>query len=94
MSKNSEGFDRFQIITLEFARELQYRQLVRMALGDSIGIIELTKVLRNMEATETKAVQCFTNNVYTDNVKKWSFDSVRNMEEGFSMAGLVYMEGE
>ncbi|KAL9983250.1 hypothetical protein ACROYT_G005396 [Oculina patagonica] len=40
------------------------------------GIVELTKVLQNFETTETKAVRCFTNNIYTTGIKKWSFNSV------------------
>ncbi|KAL9957971.1 hypothetical protein ACROYT_G034931 [Oculina patagonica] len=46
--------------------------------GQLNGIIQLTDVLRNMEQTETKAVQCFTNNVYTTNINKWSFDKTKN----------------
>ena len=48
--------------------------------GQLNGIIQLTDVLRNMEQTETKAVQCFTNNVYTTNIKKWSFDKATNKD--------------
>ena len=48
--------------------------------GQLNGIIQLTNVLRNMEQTETKAVQCFTNNVYTTNIKKWTFNKATNKE--------------
>ncbi len=46
--------------------------------GQLNGIIQLTDVLQTMEQTETKAVQCFTNNVYTTNINKWSFEKTKN----------------
>ena len=48
------------------------------------GIVELTKVLRNFKRTETRAVRCFTNNIYTTDVKKWSFDSTANSDVSLS----------
>ena len=47
-------------------------------VGRLNGILEITNVLRNIEQTETKAVKCFTNNVYTTDIQKWSFDSSHN----------------
>lgn len=47
------------------------------------GIVELTKVLQNFETTETKAVRCFTNNIYTTGIKKWSFNSVDHKAVSF-----------
>lgn len=60
--------------------------------GQLNGIIQLTDVLRNMEQTETKAVQCFTNNVYTTHIKKWSFDKTRNKDVSYS-ASIRTQEG-
>ncbi|KAJ7321740.1 hypothetical protein OS493_034360 [Desmophyllum pertusum] len=37
------------------------------------GIIELTNVLRDIQNMETTAVKCFTNNIYTTDIQKWSF---------------------
>ena len=37
------------------------------------GIIELTNVLRDIQSLETTAVKCFTNNIYTTDIQKWSF---------------------
>ena len=48
--------------------------------GQLNGIIQLTDVMRRMEQTETKAVQCFTNNVYATNIKKWSFEKTRDVD--------------
>ena len=48
--------------------------------GHLNGIVQLTDVLRNMEETETKAVRCFTNNVYTTNIKTWRFDKTKDVD--------------
>ena len=48
--------------------------------GQLNGIVELTDVLRKMERIETQAVRCFTNNVYTTNIMKWSFDKTKNVD--------------
>ena len=37
------------------------------------GIMELTNVLRNIQNMENRAVKCFTNNIYTTDIQKWSF---------------------
>ena len=37
------------------------------------GILELTNVLRNIQNMENRAVKCFTNNIYTTDIQKWSF---------------------
>lgn len=47
-------------------------------VGRLNGILEITNILRNIEQTETKAVKCFTNNVYTTDIQKWSFDNSHN----------------
>ena len=44
------------------------------------GVIQLTRVLQNMQNVEATAIRCFTNNIYTTNIKKWSFDNVKNKE--------------
>ncbi|XP_020617098.1 uncharacterized protein LOC110055061 [Orbicella faveolata] len=66
--EGNDPLTNFQRIATESAR----------GTGQLNGIIQLTDVLRSMEQTETKAVQCFTNNVYTTNIKKWSFDKATN----------------
>lgn len=44
------------------------------ALGGRLnGIMELTNVLRNIQNMENRAVKCFTNNIYTTDIQKWSF---------------------
>ena len=37
------------------------------------GILELTNVLRSIQNMENRAVKCFTNNIYTTDIQKWSF---------------------
>ena len=71
--EGNDPLTNFQRIATESAR----------GTGQLNGIIQLTDVLRNMEQTETKAVQCFTNNVYTTNIKKWSFDKTTNKDVSF-----------
>lgn len=44
------------------------------------GMIQLTEVLQNMEKLEITAVKCFTDNIYADDVKKWSFDKNKHQE--------------
>ena len=44
------------------------------------GMIQLTEVLQNMEKLEITAVNCFTDNIYADDVKKWSFDKDKHQE--------------
>ena len=44
------------------------------------GMIQLTEVLQNMEKLEITAVKCFTDNIYADDVKKWSFDKDKHQE--------------
>lgn len=68
--EGNDPLTNFQRIATESAR----------GTGQLNGIIQLTDVLRNMEQTEKKAVQCFTNNVYTTNIKKWSFDKATNAD--------------
>ena len=71
--EGNDPLTNFQRIATESAR----------GTGQLNGIIQLTDVLRNMEQTEIKAVQCFTNNVYTTNIKKWSFDKATNKDVSF-----------
>ena len=47
-------------------------------VGRLNGILEITNLLRDIERTEAKAVKCFTNNIYTTDIQKWSFDSTGN----------------
>ena len=44
------------------------------------GMIQLTEVLQNMENLEITAVKCFTDNIYADDVKKWSFNKDNHRE--------------
>lgn len=37
------------------------------------GIVELTNVLRNIQDMENRAVKCFTNNIYTTDIQRWTF---------------------
>ena len=46
--------------------------------GKLNGILELTNVLRSIESLETKAIKCFTNNIYTTDIQRWSFDQKRH----------------
>ena len=48
--------------------------------GQLNGIVQLTNVLQKMEDVETAAVRCFTNNPYTTNIQKWSFDKDNNKQ--------------
>lgn len=46
-----------------------------MLIGGQLnGVIQLTKVLRNIQRLEVKAIKCYTNNIYTTGVQRWSFD--------------------
>ena len=60
-------------------------------VGRLNGILEITNVLRNIEQTETKAVKCFTNNVYTTDIQKWSFDKTRNKGVNISSSYSFYI---
>lgn len=60
-------------------------------VGRLNGILEITNVLRNIEQTETKAVKCCTNNVYTTDIQKWSFDKTRNNGVNISSSYSFYI---
>ena len=60
-------------------------------VGRLNGILEITNVLRNIEQTETKAVKCFTNNVYTTDIQKWNFDKTRNKGVNISSSYSFYI---
>lgn len=60
-------------------------------VGRLNGILEITNVLRNIEQTETKAVKCCTNNVYTTDIQKWSFDKTRNKGVNISSSYSFYI---
>ena len=48
------------------------------------GAVELTTVLQKMRRDQDKAVKCFTNNIYTTGMKKWSFDSTKDKKVSLS----------
>ena len=60
-------------------------------VGRLNGILEITNVLRNIEQTETKAVKCFTNNVYTTDIQKWSFDNSHNKGVNISFSNIFFL---
>ena len=44
------------------------------------GAVQLTEVLRKTKDIQDKAMLCFTNNIYTTDIMKWSFDNVKEKE--------------
>ena len=56
-------------------------------IGQLNGMIQLTSVLQKMENIEATARRCFTNNIYTTTIKKWSFDKVKNKEVSANVKG-------
>ena len=44
------------------------------------GMVQLTGVLKETKKLQYKAVKCFTNNIYTTNIQKWSYDNVKDKE--------------
>lgn len=44
------------------------------------GAVQLTEVLRKTKDIQDKAMLCFTNNIYTTDIMKWSFDNVKDKE--------------
>lgn len=42
------------------------------------GAIQLAEVLQTSKRIHDKAVKCFTYNVYSTGIEKWSFDNVNN----------------
>lgn len=43
--------------------------------GQLHGVVHLTQVLRKIQRLQVKAVECYTNNIYTTGVQRWNFDS-------------------
>lgn len=46
------------------------------------AMTQLTSVLQHFETIENQAVRCFTTNIYTPGIKRWTFDSVKNKSVG------------
>lgn len=46
--------------------------------GELNGVIGLTNVLKSIQNMETAAQRCFTNNVYTTDIRVWNFDQQSN----------------
>ena len=44
------------------------------------GAVQLTEVLRKTKDIQDKAMLCFTNNIYTTDIMKWSFDNFKDKE--------------
>ncbi|XP_078344954.1 uncharacterized protein LOC144630471 [Oculina patagonica] len=44
------------------------------------GVVQLAGVLQDTKRLQDKAVKCFTNNIYTTDIQKWSFDNVKDKE--------------
>ena len=42
--------------------------------------VQLTRVLQKTKEIQDKAMLCFTNNIYTTDIQKWSFDNVKDKE--------------
>lgn len=53
--------------------------------GKLNGIVELTNVLRSIQTLETKAVKCFTNNIYTTDIQRWSFNQQSHQTVSYSI---------
>lgn len=65
------------------------------ALGGRLnGILELTNVLRNIQNMENRAVKCFTNNIYTTDIQKWSFSQQTDSKVRCAKRNKNYIEQE
>ena len=54
-----------------------------LGTGRLNGVIQLTDVLQRSKQIRDKAVKCFTFNIYTSDIKKWSFDNVKDKPVSF-----------
>lgn len=65
------------------------------ALGGRLnGILELANVLRNIQNMENRAVKCFTNNIYTTDIQKWSFSQQTDSKVRCAKRNKNYIEKE
>ena len=55
------------------------------------GIIELTNVLRDIQNLETTAVKCFTNNIYTTDIQRWSFTQQKDPTVSYSLSSELFI---
>ena len=53
--------------------------------GRLSGAVQLTRVLQKTKEIQDKAMLCFTNNIYTTDIQKWSFDNVKDKEASLLM---------
>ena len=73
---------------------VQFRRVAvstAQATGRLNGILQLTDVMKNIEDVETEAVKCFTNNIFANDIAKWSFDKTKNKAVSWVMLSKLYM---
>ena len=76
MKKVYELYKALQFRTLwDIPDPLEDFQRVQFIGGQLNGVIQLTSELRKIQRLEVKAVKCYTNNIYTTGVQRWSFDN-------------------
>ena len=76
MKKVYELYKALQFRTLwDIPDPLEDFQRAQFIGGQLNGVIQLTDELQKIQRLEVKAVKCYTNNIYTTAMQRWSFDT-------------------